>query len=316
MKSNALNCRSKNVGVKAVIVAELKFRDVQRHVLGADLVERADNASLEDAPKALNRLSVNRADNILMFCVVNRRMRIRLVETLVADPLVGAEQANLLRHGLVNEGDQRGGADVINNAGDHVALAADSASNNRLAGSGRTGLAVALNPVTVLGFAADECFVNFDDAAKLGFRFDQRRTDFVAHGMRRPVVAEAHDALNLEGANPLLACQHQMGDAEPVAERFVRVLKDGARNVREAIASVRSALVALPLEGHGADRKHFGVAAARADHAIRPTACDQVSLASFLIGKRRFELSDSHLVNWSRFAGHLASPVYGGQYGM
>ena len=58
--------RSKHVGVVAVVVAELKFRDVQRHIFGAHLVERADHAALEDAPKAFNRVGVNRADNVLL----------------------------------------------------------------------------------------------------------------------------------------------------------------------------------------------------------------------------------------------------------
>jgi hypothetical protein len=44
-----LNSRSKNVSIEAIIIAEFKFCDQQRHVL-ADLVERADDAALEDAP--------------------------------------------------------------------------------------------------------------------------------------------------------------------------------------------------------------------------------------------------------------------------
>lgn len=49
------------------------------------------------------------------------------------------------------------------------------------------------------------------------------------------------------------------------------------------------------------------------------------SLLAFLIGGVLFvagchlastKLSDGHLVNWFRSAGHVVSPVYGGQYGM
>ena len=42
---------SENVSVKSVVVSELKLRDVQRHIFGADFVEAADNPALEDRPK-------------------------------------------------------------------------------------------------------------------------------------------------------------------------------------------------------------------------------------------------------------------------
>ena len=43
--------RTKNIRVVAVVIAELELSNVQRQVLGAHLVERADNAAFEDAPK-------------------------------------------------------------------------------------------------------------------------------------------------------------------------------------------------------------------------------------------------------------------------
>jgi hypothetical protein len=54
-------CRAENIGIKAVVIAELKLRDVQRHVFGAHFVERADYAVLEDRPEAFNRIVVNSA---------------------------------------------------------------------------------------------------------------------------------------------------------------------------------------------------------------------------------------------------------------
>jgi hypothetical protein len=61
--STSLNRRAENIVVETVVIAKLKFRDVQRHILAADLVERADDTALEDAPEAFNRLSVNCADD-------------------------------------------------------------------------------------------------------------------------------------------------------------------------------------------------------------------------------------------------------------
>src|SRR5438045_3469839 len=92
--SASLNRCSKNVGIEPIVVAELKFGDVQRHIFAADLVERADNAALEDRPETLNRLRVNCADNVLAPTVIDCRVWESLVEVLVANPLIGAEQAD------------------------------------------------------------------------------------------------------------------------------------------------------------------------------------------------------------------------------
>jgi hypothetical protein len=72
--------RSENVDVLAVVVAELKFRDVQRQILLADLVIGTDNAALEDAPEALNRVRVNRADDVFALRVFDDLMRVNLLD--------------------------------------------------------------------------------------------------------------------------------------------------------------------------------------------------------------------------------------------
>jgi hypothetical protein len=310
MTSNSLNRGSENVRVEAVIIAELKLRDVQRHVLLADLVERADDTALEDRPETLNRLGMNGTDNVLMLGVVNRGVREFLANVRIARPLIGAEQADLFGNSFVDESLQCRLLDVVDDAGDDVALAAHSASDNRFAGSGRPRLAVALNPMPVLCLAADERFVNFNDAAQLGFRFDQGRADFVAHRMCSFVRAETHVALNLERADTLFAGEHQMHHLEPLAKRLVRVLKDGARDMREAITRAldRLTLIALPFERHGLDRENLDVAAARAVNPIGPTASDQISRAGLLIREHGFELAFGHLMDWFRTLGHDGSP--------
>jgi hypothetical protein len=44
--------RSKDVAILRIVVAELKFRDVQRHIFGAHFVECTDYAALEGGPEA------------------------------------------------------------------------------------------------------------------------------------------------------------------------------------------------------------------------------------------------------------------------
>jgi hypothetical protein len=53
----AFDRRAENVVIEAVIVAELEFGDIGK-VLGTDLVERANDTALEDAPEAFNPSAV------------------------------------------------------------------------------------------------------------------------------------------------------------------------------------------------------------------------------------------------------------------
>jgi hypothetical protein len=68
--------RPEHVGIAAVIVAELKFGNVERHIFLAHLVECADNAAFEDRPETFNRGGVNCTNNILVRLVLNRLARI------------------------------------------------------------------------------------------------------------------------------------------------------------------------------------------------------------------------------------------------
>ena len=65
MASAPLNRRFENIRVVSVIIPELKLRDIQGHIFGANLVETADNAALEDRPEALNRVGMDGTDDVL-----------------------------------------------------------------------------------------------------------------------------------------------------------------------------------------------------------------------------------------------------------
>jgi len=66
-------------------------------ILFANIVEGANDPALEDTPKALNRLGVNRSYDVLMFGMVNCAVREAKAEVLVANPLIGADQTNTSR---------------------------------------------------------------------------------------------------------------------------------------------------------------------------------------------------------------------------
>jgi hypothetical protein len=148
--STSLNRRSENVIVEAIIIAELELCNVKVKVPFADVVESPHDAALEDAPKAFNGVGVNRADDVLVLGMVDSCVRESPIEVSVAGPLIGAEQANLVRDGFANEGFQGDGANVLNDAGNDIAFAADSTSNNCFTRGDASRPAVALIPVPVM----------------------------------------------------------------------------------------------------------------------------------------------------------------------
>lgn|SRR6476646_6195125 len=320
MSSSApLDRRAENIVIEAVIVSELKFSNVQRQILCADFVEGTDNTAFEDRPETLNRLSVNSADDVLSLRMIDGCVGEFYAKLVIPNPLIGAEQANLIRHSLVNERLQRDGADIRNYAGDNVALAAHRARDDLFPNATSPETFPTLILVLVLGETTNQGFVNFNDAAQLGFGFDQGGADFMAHGMRSFVRPETHVTLDLERADALFAGEHQMHHLEPLAKRLVRVFKDGASDVREAITRSldRLTLIALPFKRHGLDGENVDIAATRASNPIGPAALHQIFAASLLIGEHGFKLAFGKLVNWFRsFTGHLAPPVYEDQYGM
>jgi hypothetical protein len=268
--------RSENVGVETIVIPELKFRDVQRKVLFADLVEGADHAALNQRPKAFDGVCVDCADNVIALSVIDGDvLRKFLIQMLVANPLIGHEQADFVRDGFMHKAFQRDGAHVFNDAGNHVALAANSTSDHGFARSGPASAVTTASVMSVFGFPANESLVNLDNAAKLfNVAFRERSANAMAHVPSGFVRAEAHETIDLQCAHSLFAGQHQVNDAEPIFERLIRVLKNRAGKVGEAIGRVRGALVALPMPRITLQLSRFYSATARAMDALWPPLAD------------------------------------------
>jgi hypothetical protein len=103
------NSRSEDVGVLPVVITELEFGDIQRHIFAAHFVECADNTALEDRPEAFDGLSVDCTDDVLPSGVVNGGVREVFIEALVSGPLIGAKQADFVGDGFANEGGESSG---------------------------------------------------------------------------------------------------------------------------------------------------------------------------------------------------------------
>ena len=75
-------------------------------------MEGTDYAALEDRPEAFDGLSMDCANDILALRMVNGRVREVFIKTLVPGPLIGAKQADFMRHRFANEGGKSGGIHV------------------------------------------------------------------------------------------------------------------------------------------------------------------------------------------------------------
>ena len=295
---------TEDIRVIAVVIFELALRDVERQIFFADLVIATDDATLEDRPEALNRLSVNGTDNVLRGAVHDSFVRV-FGKTLIGNVFVGREQANLGRDSFTNETLHIDRRQLSKDAGNDAALALYSADDGAL-WRGLTLAAQAL--VLVRPLAADERFINLNNAHQLAkFLVLQGGADAMADVPSGFIRAEAHEPLDLHGADALLCGQHQVNDLEPVAQIKVRVRKDGADEVREAISAALTAIRAFPLKFHRGERVNVCRAAARAMDAIGPAVRHKVEVASLLIRKHLVELGCRQLFG---FASHFSLSDY------
>jgi len=148
-------------------------------------------------------------------------------------------------------------------------------------------------PVSVL--AADISFIDLDNSHKFTkFGHGEPSADAMAHIMCGRVGTEAEHPLYVQCGNTLLAGQHQVDDFEPSPQRDISVFEDRSDQNGKAITT-SSAALALPMECPARQFIHVFVPATRTANAFRPTASNQILLASIVGREKFFELRDRHL---------------------
>ena len=309
--SASIDCRSEDVRIIPIVITELKFGNIERHIFPAHFVERADHATLENRPEAFDGLSMDYADDVLPPGVVNNAMRIFAVKPIVARILISAKQADFMGDGFANERGESGGIDIRDHARNHIALAADSADDWSFAGANAAGSTApaALIPMSIFGQSADESFIDFDNSAELINVLHKSDADLVTHGPRCFIRTESHIALNLQRAHALLAGQHEVDDAIPITQRLISILEDCPGNVRKAITGIWGALIALPAPCPVRQFMRILGAAARAANTVWPTAADEICATGIFVREHPFELGDRELMDWFRlFRCHVELP--------
>ena len=114
---------SENVGIESIIVSELKLRDVQRQIFTADLVVAAHDAALNQRPETLNRVGMDRADDMLSGFVIDDAVRVLIAKSVIGWIGVGAKQTDLIGNCFVNKLFECCFVNAENDASDNVAFA-------------------------------------------------------------------------------------------------------------------------------------------------------------------------------------------------
>jgi hypothetical protein len=212
-------------------------------------------------------------------------------------PVIREEGADLLRYAVADEGRESSDIYTFDDASDHIAVPAHRAGERGFARANATSptASASLVLMPILGFAANEGLVNFDDAQQFAeVLVCQPSANAVAHVPRGAVRAKTHHAMDLKRTDALLTGEHQVNNPKPLAQGFVRVLKDRPDQHRKSVAGCE-AITALPMEWL-CMLMDIVVTATWASNSIGPTVPGQVSFAGVFIGESCLKLGDRQLM--------------------
>lgn len=264
-------------------------------MLHADLVERANDGTLEQAPDVFDAVRMNVTDNPLVRRVVNGFVaRVLVSDAHVSAPLIGVERFGIVASNRLHEGVKRLFLGVRHVAQTNLAVPLQRASNPRAifgpnAARRTRQSATAFVLATTATTRGQHRLVQFDDA-------EQRRT-FVHRLHRftdamaekpRGLVRHAKRALQLIRAHGLFAFDHEVRSGEPLPQRKLGVVEDRSRRDREAEA----AEVAVELVA-GRDARHGITATAVANGPRRPTKLLQIVPADLLRPKAMHHVDEA-----------------------
>lgn len=160
--------RTENVAVLAVVKTKLELGNVERQVFLRHVMEGPNKPALNQRPERLDRIGMNRTDDILPALMVNERMREVLTQLPIASVCIGAEQAYLFGNCRTDEVTQGFTGYAIENSRDDISVTSNGAHHysfttapGTASRASSTG-AAALVLMPVLSFAADVGFIDSD----------------------------------------------------------------------------------------------------------------------------------------------------------
>src|SRR5208337_3524762 len=239
-----------NSWILPIVVAILKFRQIQRQILFAHFVIGADYSALAQRPETINVRRMDVPAHIFAGAMPDELVRIRRGQILVAVSLIGRDQINFVADHLAHEAIQSRFISVLDHLANHVALAGNRADHRNFIDRA-LGVRALLAAMFVLEFAAHVRLINLD-------RAEQLRKPVILHCganphhhvPRRAIVARFDLSVNLKRANSLLALRHQVDHLKPRRERVIGVLENSFRDNAESVAVALAAInvLANPME--------------------------------------------------------------------
>lgn len=291
------------VGFFPIVESELELRQVERQVLLAYVVIRADDSTFQQRPERINALSVNLSAHILASRMRNGLMRHHPSDVAITAMLIRGDQFHFVADNFADESSQCFGICAFDHLADHVSLASYCADYWCLTSGSTSGLL--LIPMAIAVLSADVGFVHFYDPHQLTeLWIAQTGAQAMAHIPSRAVRTGTDHPMDLKRTDSLLTGQHQVQNFEPDQQRLLAFFENRSRLEREAVRRtiVLAALFALPVRQPNLARIDVIVLATRAPDAVRPAARVKIFAAGFLIWKHLLELSDGHLPNDLRLA--------------
>lgn len=242
-------------------------------MLHADVVIRADDRPLEQAPDALDAVRMNVSAHPFLYAVIDALvLRVLIGNTEIGGKLIGVDGFRVGSGVFGNEFVKHFLAGMLDDLKANLAPA--------LHGSDGDSLVPLVSVAHTACLATNVGFVNLYNAPqKRTIGVPQRRTDAMAQ-MPSGLVGDAQRPLNLQGAHAFLALRHQVDGEEPFRQGQMGIVKDRAGRNRELIAAaIAVVLVAIK---HGRDAFAF---AARALDTFRPAKLSKTLAALFIAAK-------------------------------
>jgi hypothetical protein len=303
------NC-PEDIGILAVVEAELKLREIEREIFFAYVVKRAHNPALQQRPEVFEIIGMDLAAHVFAFGMINRFVGKVGIQPTIADVLVCSDQIDLVANRLTNKPIERCGSSVFDHLADYVALARDRADHADLASTASAEM-LALAPMLVALFPADKSLIDFDLTHQFWKGFILHCCpDAMAHKPRRPIITAADLAMDLKRADAFLGLAHQIDDLEPSPERVVGILEYRLCDDAEAVAVTSAAILVLadPVEGARLQRIDLGALTSRTLHAVRPAHIAEKRLAGIIrrvvalqLSERDVGLSGQRLASYDSF---------------
>jgi hypothetical protein len=269
--NQAKNCIPEKERIVAVVEAPFKFIEVGGKMLDADLMVGADHGPLEQAPDVLDGVRVNVAPDPFFGGMIDGDMLcVGVPDALVADPAVRVDRCRSVIYDLVQEAMECSTIPAAYEAEPDLAASLNGSDDDRL-------VAAAVRPAAASGaLAAVPSLIGLDDPGELHPVVGHRGADAMAE-IPGGLIGDAQHPLQLVCANALLGLAHDVDGKEPLPQRQLRVVEDGA----DADAELVAAAVTIELPALD-DPRDFVRVAARAADAVRPAQPFQVGVALVL----------------------------------